>query len=217
MIYQIERYLLEKSIAKHAHYLCGRILDVGSSGKSRYFNLFKNITDYVSLDYNPDFKPDIISDAQFMPMVPDSSFDNIFCGHVLDDLPHPEKAVKEFHRILKKEGILMITVLGLNIGAEDLNYWRFTPNGIKLLLTENGFEILECEKVGSGIFSVTNQFFNRFLKIGLLLHQRKFLRRIFNPLFYVSGNLAIFLDKIFSGKTNEHFFLDIIVVARKSN
>lgn len=217
MIYQLERQLLEKSIAKHSHYLKGKMLDVGSSGKSRYFGLFKNITDYVSLDYNSEFKPDIVSDAQSMPMITDGSFDSIFCGMALDDLPHPEKAIKEFHRILKKEGILMITVPGLNIGAEDLNYWRFTSNGIKLLLTENGFNVLECEKVGPGVFSVTNQFFNRFIKIGLSLHQKRFLRIIFNPIFYISGNLSILIDKIFAGKTNSHFFIDIIVIAKKSN
>lgn len=215
IVYQIERYLLEKSIAKHSHYLKGRMLDVGSSGKSRYLSLFKNITDYVSLDHNPEFKPDILSDVQSMPMISDGSFDSVFCGMMLDDLSHPEKAVKEFHRVLRVDGAIMITVPALNIGAENLNYWRFTPQGIKLLLTENGFEVMECEKVGLGVFSVTNQFFNRFIKIGLALHTRKFLRRIFNPLFYVSGNLAILLDKIFSGKTNELFFLDVIVVARK--
>jgi len=217
MIYQIERYLLEKSIAKHAHYLKGRMLDVGSSGKSRYLNLFKNITDYVSLDYDSEFKPDIVSDAQSMPMIPNSSFDSIFCGLVLDDLPHPEKAIKEFNRVLRIDGNLMITVPALNIGAKDLNYWRFTPNGLRLLLEENRFEVLECEKVGLGVFSVTNQFFNRFIKIGLSLHKRKILRRIFNSLFYVSGNLSILLDKIFAGKTNNHFFIDIIVIAKKSN
>lgn len=217
MIYQIERYLLEKSIEKYSHYLKGRMLDVGSSGKSRYLNLFNNITDYVSLDYNPKFKTDIISDVQSMPMISSSSFDSIFCGLVLDDLPHPERAIKEFHRILKNEGTLMVTVPGLNIGAENLNYWRFTPNGIKLLLTENGFKIIECEKVGSGVFSVTNQYFNRFIKIGFSLHQKKFLRRIFNILFYISGRLAIILDKVIDGETNKHFFLDVIVVAKKSS
>ena len=111
----------------------------------------------------------------------------------------------------------MITVPGLNIGAEDLNYWRFTPNGIKLLLTENGFEVLECEKVGLGVFSVTNQFLNRFIKIGLSLHKRKILRRIFNIPFYASGNLSILLDRVFAGKTNNHFFIDIMVIARRSS
>ncbi len=216
MIFQIERYLLEKYVAKHSHYLEGRMLDIGSSGKSRYFGLFKNITGYVSLDYNSEFKPDIVSDAQSMPMIPGCSFDSIFCGMMLDDLPHPEKAIKEFNRVLRVDGVLMITVPAMNLCGGDVNYWRFTPNGIKLLLTENGFEILECEKVGAGVFSVTNQFFNRFIKIGLSLHQRKFLRKIFNILFYISGNLSILVDKLFAGETNGNFFIDIILIARKS-
>lgn len=40
----------------------------------------------------------------------DRSFDCIFCSEVLEHLPEPEKAISEFHRILKPDGIVIITV-----------------------------------------------------------------------------------------------------------
>lgn len=39
----------------------------------------------------------------------DSSFDIIICSEVLEHLLHPKKALLEFHRVLKKEGILILT------------------------------------------------------------------------------------------------------------
>ncbi len=39
----------------------------------------------------------------------DESFDIILCTEVLEHLPNPAKALEEFHRLLKKSGILILT------------------------------------------------------------------------------------------------------------
>jgi ubiquinone/menaquinone biosynthesis C-methylase UbiE len=53
-------------------------------------------------------KLDIVSDIISIPM-PDSSFDAIICIEVLEHLPHPIQAIKEFSRLLKPNGHLIIT------------------------------------------------------------------------------------------------------------
>lgn len=50
----------------------------------------------------------VISDIISIPFS-DNSFDNILCTEVLEHIPFPELAIKEFSRILKKDGRLILT------------------------------------------------------------------------------------------------------------
>lgn len=51
---------------------------------------------------------DIVSDIINIP-VKDATFDNILCTEVLEHIPQPEAAIKEFGRILKSGGRLLLT------------------------------------------------------------------------------------------------------------
>ena len=53
-------------------------------------------------------KVDYVSDITAIP-VADASFDNIMCIEVLEHVPEPIKAIKEFSRILKTGGKLILT------------------------------------------------------------------------------------------------------------
>jgi ubiquinone/menaquinone biosynthesis C-methylase UbiE len=53
-------------------------------------------------------KLDIISDITSIPE-PDASFDAIMCIEVFEHLPNPVLAIKEFSRLLRKDGVLIIT------------------------------------------------------------------------------------------------------------
>jgi len=59
---------------------------------------------------------------------------------LLDTIEHveyPRKALSEIHRILNKEGILiMSSVMNFPIHDYPYDYWRFTPQAFKSLLTE---------------------------------------------------------------------------------
>jgi len=51
---------------------------------------------------------DIVSDIAAIP-VEDSSFDAILCSEVFEHIPDPKAALKEFSRILKPNGVLLLT------------------------------------------------------------------------------------------------------------
>lgn len=53
-------------------------------------------------------KIDIVCDIVSIPE-PDSSFDAILCSEVLEHIPEPSAAIKEFSRLLKPGGILILT------------------------------------------------------------------------------------------------------------
>jgi SAM-dependent methyltransferase len=99
-----------------------RILDAGS-GEQPYRD-WCNHLNYVSQDFNSydpqhinnglqmeswNYRPtDIVSDITEIPE-PDASFDCILCTEVLEHVPDPVKVLKEFRRLLKPGGILLIT------------------------------------------------------------------------------------------------------------
>jgi SAM-dependent methyltransferase len=99
-----------------------RILDAGA-GTQQYRKFCRHL-EYVSQDFGDyDGKGDdtalqtgefdygtldIVSDITSIPE-PDESFDAILCVEVLEHLPNPVLAIKEFSRLLKPGGHLIIT------------------------------------------------------------------------------------------------------------
>jgi len=99
-----------------------RILDAGAG--EQQFRTFCQHLEYVSQDFAKydgvgDEKGlqsgewdvndlDIVSDITDIPE-PDSSFDAILCTEVFEHIPEPIKAIKEFNRLLKQGGTLILT------------------------------------------------------------------------------------------------------------
>lgn len=112
VIFKPEKQLVYQQIKKYAHYIQGDILDISADAANRYSNLFSK-TEYIrldnNLDNNADHRPNIIGDAEILPLA-DETFDSVVYTQVLEHLPNPSKAIKEFYRILKKPGYALITV-----------------------------------------------------------------------------------------------------------
>jgi SAM-dependent methyltransferase len=54
--------------------------------------------------------PDIISDSEHFPDLPDDSLDFIVANHVLEHLTDPNRALIEWHRMVRPEGLVMLAV-----------------------------------------------------------------------------------------------------------
>jgi predicted SAM-dependent methyltransferase len=65
----------------------------------------------LRLDINPDVKPDLLGSMVDMKQVKDASVDAIFSSHNIEHLyPHEVAlAIQEFKRVLKPDGILVLT------------------------------------------------------------------------------------------------------------
>lgn len=215
-IYQVERDLLKRFIKKHAAHMGGKVLDAGSGHVKRYAGLFQKITSYVTLDINPEFHPDIVGSVDAIP-VAESSFDGIVCTQVLGDILRPESVIKEFYRILKPQGVILLTEGFMNeLHGEPRDFWRFTPYGLSALLEENKFDVLASERIG-GVFSVTAQMFTKYTINSLHLYDHTLLGKVFGKIFFIFGKLAILLDNILQNDASKKFALGVIVVARKRN
>ena len=135
-----------------------RILDAGA-GELRYKEYCSHLQ-YVSQDFGQydgqgddkglqtkewdNSKLDIISDISSIPE-PDASFDAIMCIEVFEHLPEPVDAIKEFSRLLKKDGILIITApfASLTHFAPYHFYSGFNRYFYEKHLNSNNFKIEE--------------------------------------------------------------------------
>lgn len=177
-----------RELFNHCHY---RTHDFGQEPST--------IGRYTALDY--------VSDITAIP-VDDQSFDVVLCTEVLEHVPEPGAAVREFARILCPGGSLLISApLGSVLHQEPFHFYGgFTPHWYSKVLSEAGFESVTVES-NMGFFSLFAQEARRF---SALLRPRRSARSplwvtllwlvsipVTRPLPHIAGHLdALDLERI---------------------
>ncbi|MFA6554497.1 MAG: methyltransferase domain-containing protein [Candidatus Paceibacterota bacterium] len=89
-------------------------------------------------------KLDIVSDIGSIPR-PDKSFDTVMCVEVLEHIPYPNEAFKEFSRLLKSGGKLIITAPFCSLSHFTPYHFAtgFNKYFYETVLKANGFKVLE--------------------------------------------------------------------------
>ncbi len=155
-------FWIEKTLKKIAS--GQKILDAGA-GELQY-KKFCNHLNYTSQDFGQyngkgnneglqtnswdNSKLDIISDITGIP-VNNASFDAVMCIEVFEHLPEPAKAIKEFSRIIKLNGKLIITAPFCSITHFAPYYYAngYSKYWYKKILKENNFTIDEIDYNGN--------------------------------------------------------------------
>jgi len=140
------------------------ILDAGA-GELQYKNLCAHLQ-YTSQDFAKydgvgnsegrqtgswdNSKIDIISDITSIP-VKNESFDAIMCIEVFEHLPEPALAIKEFSRIIKSKGTLILTAPFCSVTHFAPYYFAngYSKYWYEKILKDNGFEIIEIDFNGN--------------------------------------------------------------------
>lgn len=129
----------------------GTVLDAGC-GYAPFRRLLEQFSDrYESLDQKQFLNDQThMADIQSMDAIPSGRYDAILCSEVLEHLPRPEAALREVHRLLKSDGVLILTVPYLSrLHDEPHDYYRYTRHGLRYLLESHGFRGIEIERTGS--------------------------------------------------------------------
>jgi len=140
------RIILDEDLENAKNYMKGLVLDVGGGRKRGFFERPKEL-EWLILDINKKFSPNIIVDAQDLP-IKSGEIDVLKCTELLEHVENPERVLKESHRVLKTNGILILSIpFNFGIHGDPHDFQRFTDHKLKKLL-ENNFRIITLKKQG---------------------------------------------------------------------
>jgi SAM-dependent methyltransferase len=133
-------------------------LDVGC-GLKPFYSSFGN-AEYVGIDIKVSGRPASMKDPdKFFDGVnipyPNNFFDGLLCTQVLEHVENLDELLVNFHKVLKKNGELVISLPFIYREHEQpFDFRRFTSFGINAVLTSRGFEVKECIKCLSALETI---------------------------------------------------------------
>ena len=146
----------QESLAVISSCLRGLVLDIGCADQKLRHFLSKDTT-YIGLDYYHTAiywyktRPQIYGDAQALPF-PDSSMNSVLLLDVLEHIPDPNKCLREIHRVLTPDGILVLQVPFLYpIHDAPLDFRRWTVYGLRILAQNQGFAFTQENPIGNSL------------------------------------------------------------------
>jgi SAM-dependent methyltransferase len=122
-----------------------RVLDAGA-GQGQFRRRFQHAS-YVAIDtavgdVTWDYSGlDVMGDLTSLPFA-DETFDQVFCTEVLEHLLAPAEAVREFARILKVGGrVLLSTPQSWPQHQKPYDFYRYTSYGLTRLFNDAGLSV----------------------------------------------------------------------------
>ncbi len=140
----IKRFLIESSAKYDKKEIF--ILDIAPQIHEDASNYFNKAT-VKTLDINPSSGADYIADITHQnKRLENEKFDIIICTEVLEHTLNPFKAMEEIFRLLKKDGILLLSVpFNFRIHGPLPDCWRFSEHGLRELLKK--FIIIKIDSI----------------------------------------------------------------------
>jgi SAM-dependent methyltransferase len=160
----------------------------------------------------PTKKAEYFYDGNIFPFQ-NEEFDSIIANQVFEHVFNPVGFLSEIHRVLKPNGLFLITVPFVwDEHEQPIDYARYSSFGIKQLLENHGFEIVEQHKSIADvrvIFQLTAAYIYKKMVTQSGVLNLLFTFLFISPLNVIGEVLAIFLPD------NEDLYLDNIVLAKK--
>ncbi|MCX7696305.1 MAG: class I SAM-dependent methyltransferase [Bacteroidales bacterium] len=216
----IARYFLFRKLKKNFPFLKGNVMDFGC-GISPYrpyisCNKYYRVDFEVTFQFEDDRKDEIIFyNGNEVPFA-NNSLDGILATEVLEHVPEVELIIKEFYRILKPGGYVLISI-PFAWGEHNIPYdfRRLTSFGLRYIFEKNGFKVLQLEKTSNTIHTITQ------LITSEIRHQRlpgiPFIKPFFNFLFIFPLQFLGFLIGYLIPDRRKVLPLNLVLLAVKEN
>lgn len=146
------------------------IADVGSCGTRNYRPLFRNPEwVYVGVDLREGPNVDVVVLPYDYSVIAEGAYDVVISGQTLEHVEYPFRWMGELSRIVKVGGLVCVIcpwLCGQHEGptrrdpdAGYKDYWRVMESGMRLLLEDSCFQVLDVfqdrKRVGSGLIGDT--------------------------------------------------------------
>lgn len=201
-------YMTRDILVRFSDYFKGNTLDLGA-GTAKYKNIIKpKTTSYTTYDMIPGPNIDIVGDILNLELK-DNTYDTVISTQVLEHVSRPWIMAKEISRILKSGGHCIVTAPFLvPFHSDPHDYFRYTTEGMSLLFSDAGLEIIDCKPYG-GVFMVISEYIHfRFFN-----PYNKELNKIQKKTFSIIQKILTFFEKI-AGNTGIAY-ANVYLIAKK--
>jgi SAM-dependent methyltransferase len=168
--------LLIRALENVAPQARGRLLDVGCGNKP-YERIFRpHVSEYLGIEREAAFnataanlggsRPDYFYDGDRLPFA-DHTFDTILSVQVLEHTARPRELMAEMARVLKKNGAMILAApFSFRLHEEPMDFFRYTPYGLRELCNEAGLTVITVEQIGS-LWSLVGHKLNSYLALNI--------------------------------------------------
>jgi len=137
----IDRYYIEHFLGQYAGDIQGQVLEVGDDIYTVQFGGNRVTRSDVLHVTEDNARATIVADLTQAEQIPSDAYDCIALTQTLQFIYDTRKAVQTLYRILKPNGVLLVTVSGINrISRYDMDrwgeYWRLTTLSASRLFEE---------------------------------------------------------------------------------
>ena len=216
--HSLERVSIVQALRELSHRVKpGRLLDVGCGMKPYESLLTQHESRYYGTDwpvtmegsYGGSTRADFFSNSMVLPFR-ERTFDTIVSTQVLEHVRQPEIVIPEMARILKPDGVLIISApMTWPLHEEPHDYYRYTLHGLRHLLQEADFEILDEIPRGNNWTTMAQMFLDT--QVGNL--GQRLPERIYTSLVSLAVNHACSVANLF--KPVHRLCLGWVIAARK--
>jgi glycosyltransferase involved in cell wall biosynthesis len=131
----------------HQESIPGPILEIGSGRDKFNRALFSKKYKVITTNIYPKNVVNYICSVNCLSFE-DNKFGCVICEHVLEHVENPARAIDEIKRVLKPNGLLILTApFSWSIHEKPYDLWRFSEEGLRYLIV-NKFESVKFEAIG---------------------------------------------------------------------
>ena len=118
------------------------LLDYGC-GNMPYRPVFEaKMANYIGADLEGNPEADLILGSDGQIPLADQSCDIVLSSQVLEHVANPKRYLAEAHRVLRKNGVLLLSTHGVwRYHPDPTDFWRWTSAGLKREVEEAGFTV----------------------------------------------------------------------------
>jgi glycosyltransferase involved in cell wall biosynthesis/SAM-dependent methyltransferase len=154
----VDRYYIERFLARHASEIVGRVLEVGDDAYTRRFGSGVSRSDVLHVHGG---KPQVtlVGDLTDPEVLPEDAFDCIVLTQTLQLIYDVRQAIVRIHRALAPGGVVLVTAPGISQIDRgewgDSWCWSFTPTALQRLFGDVfGSDAVMIERYGN-VFAAT--------------------------------------------------------------
>ncbi len=213
--FYLARRRLNQNILPLIKRLYGKVLDIGCGQKP--YQAFIEADEYIGLELDtPENraykKADFFYDGKAFPFA-GNEFDCLLSNQVLEHVFNPYSFLKEANRVLKKDGLFLLSVPFVwDEHEQPYDFARYSIFGLKHIFQQSGFEMVETRKSCSGIEAIFQLMGAYLFKI--IQPQKTIVNMFFTMFFICPVTIAgLIWSRILPA--NEELYLDNVVLVRK--